>query len=151
MQYGWTAGTPIKRGKKKYLVVNLGGKMYKVHRLVASAFLGRPDRVDQTQVNHLNGVTTFNNIKNLEWASPQENIKHAYETGLLSTKPIPVTQFTRQGNKVAEYKSIAQAAATYCETNPQKTVSNAVKRISHACSSDSHIGYKYLWYRTNDI
>lgn len=50
-----------------------------VHQLVAWAFLGpQGDR----WVNHRNGVKDDNRLTNLEYTTPGENTKHAYDTGL---------------------------------------------------------------------
>lgn len=53
-----------------------------VHRLVAITFLDNPE--DKEQVNHKDGNKKNNHISNLEWASRQENMKHAFDTGLNS-------------------------------------------------------------------
>ncbi len=54
----------------------------RVHQLVAVHFLDTQPRPDQTQVNHIDGNKENNTPENLEWASPDENNRHARETGL---------------------------------------------------------------------
>lgn len=59
-------------------------KSFKVHRLVAMAFIPNPD--NKPEVNHINGNKINNNIDNLEWVTSSENSVHAYETGLSPNK-----------------------------------------------------------------
>lgn len=53
-------------------------KTYKVHRLVLMAFVG----VSSLQVNHKDGVKFNNNLENLEYTTPTENLLHAMKLGL---------------------------------------------------------------------
>lgn len=57
--------------KKKYLLL---------HRIIASAFIENPE--NHPEVNHKDGNRANNKVSNLEWCSRDENLKHAYETGL---------------------------------------------------------------------
>jgi len=75
-------------GKNGYKVVNItsidGNKVLEyIHRLVARAFV----EGDQTlTVNHKDGDKLNNHYTNLEWISNEDNLKHAWETGLQDSR-----------------------------------------------------------------
>lgn len=60
-------------------------RMFAVHRLVASAFLGPAPSVD-AEVNHIDGNPQNNSALNLEWTTRAGNARNAYATGLQTPK-----------------------------------------------------------------
>lgn len=78
---GTTAGLILKPQLQRnqylrvYLWKNGNGRFVSVHRIVASAFHGRPE--SRMFVNHKNGDRTDNRPENLEWCTPAENSRHA--------------------------------------------------------------------------
>lgn len=53
-----------------------------IHRMVAIAFVPNPN--NYPCVNHLDGDKLNNHYLNLEWCTHQQNIEHAFRTGLAS-------------------------------------------------------------------
>lgn len=79
-----------------------------VHRLEAFAFLGVPDDKDMT-VNHKDGNRLNNNIENLEWLTRADNIRHAFETGLMSTNRITTIKNIDTGELIT-FNSMSKAS-----------------------------------------
>lgn len=75
-------------GKDGYIRVKLYNKnvnkTYLLHRLIAQMFIPNPQ--NKKEVNHIDGDKLNNNVLNLEWCTPSENVVHSYKMGLQSKK-----------------------------------------------------------------
>ena len=113
----------LKMGQDRYgyLVVGLYKdkklKTFKVHRLVAQAFVTNHE--NKETVNHINGNKQDNKANNLEWHSNEENIKPAFSMGLTggihfqnNKKSAPVEQYDKNNNLVSMYPSTREAERT---------------------------------------
>ena len=97
-----------------YLLVSLNSgknqQSFRVHRLVAQAFIPNPD--SKPFINHINGHPDDNRLENLEWCTPSENMIHAIRTGLVKRngRAKPVAQLDDNGEIISVYASANKAA-----------------------------------------
>lgn len=100
-----------KTDKSGYKRVSLWrGKVHRdflVHRLVCDAFHWNPEL--KPDVNHIDGNPANNRAENLEWATPKENLMHAYRHGL-NREPHPVALYDPVEDMTRHF--ISQAAAS---------------------------------------
>lgn len=82
-------------------------KSYLVARLVAFTFYEVDINNHELTVNHIDGNRFNNNIQNLELISLADNIRHAFDTGLMPYKRVKIFN---KGNKMIQiYRSISVA------------------------------------------
>lgn len=103
---------PVK-SKKGYLNVWCRKKIFKVHRLVANAFIPNPQNLPQ--VNHIDGNKTNNSVTNLEWVTNLDNMRHSckvlgrkYKTGKNHHNSRPVLQL-KNGIIIGEFDNLNEA------------------------------------------
>lgn len=82
----------------------------RVHRLVAQAFIHTDN--PNNQINHIDGDKTNNIISNLEWVTAAENMKHAWETGLVNKEH---TIGSRHHNAILNEKTVKEIRETYAK------------------------------------
>ena len=119
---------PQKDNNTGYYHINLGvGKNYYVHRLVGFAFVKNNDPLKFNQVNHLDGIKTHNDYRNLEWTDPSGNIKHAYANGL--KKPLD-----QKGIKNGNVKLTEKQVHQICEMLEQGLCQGKIADIFNVSS-----------------
>ncbi len=88
--YSVRRGKYLKLNQKKngYVHVELNkngvSRTFRVHRIVAQAYIPNPDCKDT--INHINCIKNDNRVENLEWATVSENTIHAYNNSLIDIR-----------------------------------------------------------------
>lgn len=120
---------------------NNNEKVKMVHRLVAEAFIENIE--NNALVNHKDGNKLNNNADNLEWCTPQHNIKEAFRIGLNKTKQGTEHHLSR---KVKQYDKNYNYIKTWgCIKDIQKELGFKTANISACCRGKAKRAYGYIW------
>ena len=126
-------GQPLKpyTDKDGYLAV----KLYKdrkcfnkrVNRLVAEVFIENPE--GKTHVNHIDFDRTNNNVDNLEWCSPKENVQHSSKEGRYVGHSQKKVKCTKPDGSQIIFESISSAG---------RALKIAAANIQRCCNGKRH-------------
>lgn len=124
--------------KDGYVLISIycGGKQknFRVHRLVAMAFIPNPD--NKPFINHKDGNKANNHVNNLEWSTQSENEKHAIcflnkvqpkgaasklSTKIVATFPDGHKELIYGQNEAARVLGLSQANIYRCLTGEYKS------------------------------
>lgn len=127
--------------KNGYKVVSINKRTKKVHRLVAEAFI--PNQNNLPQVNHISGIKSDNKVKNLEWCTASENVKHAFKNKLIKPKKGKESWnakkvILKKDNESLEFET-EKEASEYLKTS-KSAISNVLHNRSKKCK-----GYKIYY------
>lgn len=125
----WTLSTKIGGRKGKDVC-------FKVHRLVAEAYVPNPE--NKLFVNHKDSNKLNNHYTNLEWVTNSENIKHAYINGAFDTQK--VKERNKKQRKLTD-EQVEFVKKHYEEFGPRKL--GRLFKVSHTTIIDVYKrGYK---------
>lgn len=117
-----------KKGYFKVVLYKNGKcKNYKIHRLVAEAYIPNPDNLPQ--VDHIDNDKTHNYINNLQWITNRNNVRKGRNK--------PILQYDLNGNFIREWE---------CANDVGREVQ------SHICACAKgklSTAYGYIWKYKN--
>lgn len=114
--------------KEVILVINSKRHCYRVHKLVAMAFLPNPN--NYSCINHIDENKLNNKVDNLEWCTQKYNTEVYY-----SNKTV-LYQYDLFGNLIRIWNSITKASKYY---NIDKT------GIHHCCKGSLKTYHNFIW------
>ena len=120
-------------------------KTYKVHRLVALAFINNPE--NKLEVNHKDKNKLNNHISNLEWMTKKENNIHRFQgIKITSNKNKHVFRIDKNTDDILEkYDSIELAGTWVFNNGYTKTIHNGRNSIGNCLNGLSQLAYKFKW------
>lgn len=142
----------LKHGKLKgYLLVQLSKngkiKCYRVHRLVAEAFIPNPNNLPQ--IDHINTDRSDNRVCNLRWCSHKENMNNILTIDKMSKNahlknkfgaehPLskPIIQFSKDGEFIRKWENAV-------EVKKELGIDNS--SISKCCKGKMKSTGGYIW------
>lgn len=93
-------------------------KRYRVHRLVATAFVHNPNPDIYTQINHKDENPSNNNYTNLEWCTPKYNCNYgSHIDKLIKSNGIKVKVINIITNETIIFNSIRECARKFNTIN----------------------------------
>lgn len=134
----------LNKNKSGYLYVCLSKngvhKYFRVHRLVAEAFIPNPNNLPE--VNHKSEIKTQNNVDDLEWCDRKYNHNYGNRNKKVSSKLTngkhskKVFQYDLEENFIKEWA---------CVREIQRRLGYSNQNISAACLGKYKQSYGYIW------
>lgn len=83
-----------------------------VHRMVLQTFEPHKN-FEKMEVNHIDGDKSNNRLENLEWVTSKENIRHAWDTGLMGIGEFKLGDVPC--GSCGKYNKVSRDTGAYCD------------------------------------
>jgi hypothetical protein len=100
----------VKNIRGGYKTISIYGKTKGVHRLLCLTFKKYNTNPKKLFVNHIDGNGGNNNLSNLEWVTPRENLIHALNNKLMPNSIVPITSMCLNTGNVISFDSVTDAS-----------------------------------------
>ena len=114
-----------------YLRVHIAGKMYFVHRLVATKYIPNPE--NKPMVNHKDGNKHNNCVENLEWVTNRENSLHALDNGWMRIE------------ENHQFAKLTREMVAYIKSHPEMTRNELAEKFNVSAHTISDIRTGRTW------
>lgn len=111
-------------------------KTFKVHRLVAQAFIPNPQNLPE--INHINEDKTNNRVENLEWCTREYNNNHG-------TRNQRVAKSNTNGKKSKRVLCVESGIVYPSSHEVQRKFGYSQGNISSCCTGRHKQAYGYTW------
>lgn len=116
----------------------------RVSRVVAQAFIDNPE--NKPEVNHKDGNKLNNHVSNLEWNTKKENVRHAWDNGLVTpSRGMLGKSNPNAGRKGKPFRIVetGEVFNTLCEC--EKAINGNNRHISECLNGKqtTHKGYHF--------
>ena len=123
------------KNRQGYMTITINNNVFKVHRLVALVLIYNDDPENKTIVNHINEHKDDNNVENLEWCTPSENIQHSQTSKKVKCE---------YNNEILTFDNCTEVVK-WIQNNIQENASENFIRKSCQSESKKAYGIKF-WY-----
>lgn len=130
-----------------YKQVSYQGKNYRVHRLVAEAFIPNPD--NKPTVDHINQRRDDNRVENLRWASYKEQMNYKDQN-------LNVRKITNKNKRVLQCDLDGNVMNVYNKTSDVKVGGFSDYLVWKCCHNEymregNNVYKGYIWRYEEDI
>lgn len=138
-----TIKTP-KKNKDGYLSISLSvnghDKTFTIHKLVAEAFISKPNTNERLEINHIDLNRENNCATNLEWVTHQDNVRYSSNKGRYychdgsrNGRSKPVYVYDLYGNPIESFSYVRECAKwmmdnKYCRGTKLDAVVSGIRK-----------------------